>query len=76
MTKLSRLSPEQKTIAKTFTPRPYQNLIINHLLDIKRSNVWAGMGMGKTAATLTALENLYLSGSETKPTLVLAPLRV
>jgi hypothetical protein len=61
---------------KTFTPRPYQNLIINHLLDIKRSNVWAGMGMGKTAATLTALENLYLSGSETKPTLVLAPLRV
>ncbi|WP_334473402.1 DEAD/DEAH box helicase [Arsenophonus sp. PmNCSU2021_1] len=76
MTKLSRLSPEQKTIAKTFTPRPYQNLIINHLLDIKRSNVWAGMGMGKTAATLTALENLYLAGSETKPTLVLAPLRV
>ncbi|SPP31324.1 hypothetical protein ARAF_0444 [Arsenophonus endosymbiont of Aleurodicus floccissimus] len=32
--------------------------------------------MGKTAATLTALENLYLSGSETKPTLVLAPLQV
>ncbi|SPP31540.1 hypothetical protein ARAF_0673 [Arsenophonus endosymbiont of Aleurodicus floccissimus] len=32
--------------------------------------------MGKTAATLTALENLYLAGSETKPTLVLAPLLV
>ncbi|MBI6549904.1 SNF2-related protein [Xenorhabdus lircayensis] len=61
---------------KPFTPRPYQNLIINHELDIPRGNVWAGMGMGKTVATLTALEDLYMAGSETQPTLVLAPLRV
>ncbi|MDX7998797.1 DEAD/DEAH box helicase [Xenorhabdus sp. Reich] len=61
---------------KPFTPRPYQNLIINHELDMPRCNVWAGMGMGKSVATLTALEYLYMAGSETQPTLVLAPLRV
>lgn len=59
-----------------FTPRPYQNLILSHEIDINRSNVWAGMGMGKTVATLTALEDLFMAGSETQPALVLAPLRV
>lgn len=62
--------------SKNFTPRPYQNLILSHEIDIKRSNVWAGMGMGKTVATLTALEDLFMAGSETQPALVLAPLRV
>lgn len=28
---------------KPFSPRPYQNLILSHEIDIKRSNVWAGM---------------------------------
>ncbi|EMS1064500.1 DEAD/DEAH box helicase [Providencia stuartii] len=64
------------TSSKNFTPRPYQNLILCHEIDIKRSNVWAGMGMGKTVATLTALEDLFMAGSETQPALVLAPLRV
>lgn len=64
------------TPSKNFTPRPYQNLILSHEIGIKRSNVWAGMGMGKTVATLTALEDLFMSGSETQPALVLAPLRV
>lgn len=64
------------TSSKNFTPHPYQNLIFSHEIDIKRSNVWAGMGMGKTVATLTALEDLFMAGSETKPALVLAPLRV
>ncbi|EAA6845003.1 ATP-dependent helicase, partial [Salmonella enterica subsp. enterica] len=59
-----------------FTPRPYQNLIINHEIDISRCNIWAGMGMGKTIATLTALEDLFMAGAETQPALVLAPLRV
>ncbi|MEL5315719.1 DEAD/DEAH box helicase [Serratia ureilytica] len=63
-------------MSKVFTPRPYQDLIINHLLDTPRSNVWAGMGMGKTVATLTGLEDLFMAGSETQPALVLAPLRV
>lgn len=61
---------------KIFTPRPYQNLIIDHALQVPRSNVWAGMGMGKTVGTLSGLEALYCSGEETQPTLVLAPLRV
>lgn len=56
--------------------RPYQQLIVNHILSINRSNIWCSMGMGKTLASLTALEDLYLLGLETKPTLVLAPLRV
>lgn len=59
-----------------FTPRPYQNLIITHIHDSPRSNIWAGMGMGKTVATLTALEDLFMCGAETQPVLVLAPLRV
>ncbi len=39
-----------------------------------RGAVWAGMGMGKTSATLTAIrdEHLLIGG----PTLVIAPLRV
>lgn len=64
------------SISKNFTPRPYQDLILSHEIDIKRTNVWAGMGMGKTVATLTALEDLFMTGSETQPALVLAPLRV
>ncbi|WP_413725378.1 SNF2-related protein [Sodalis sp. RH16] len=61
---------------KLFSPRPYQDLIIDHTLGVPRSNVWAGMGMGKTVAALTALEDLFMAGSETRPALVLAPLRV
>ena len=57
-----------------FTPRPYQTLIINHILDGKRVAVWAGMGTGKTVATLSALEILQMV--EDGPALVIAPLRV
>jgi SNF2 family DNA or RNA helicase len=59
---------------KTFTPRPYQKLIIDHILDTPRCAVWSGMGTGKTVATLTALEALLMV--EEGPVLVLAPLRV
>lgn len=60
----------------TFKPHPYQDLIINHEIDIHRCNIWCGMGMGKTVASLTSLEDLYMAGAETQPALVLAPLRV
>ena len=56
------------------TPREYQDVILEHILQTPRSAVWAGMGMGKTIATLTALDILELT--EPGPTLVLAPLRV
>jgi len=57
-----------------FTPRPYQHAIIGHELEHARGAVWAGMGLGKTVGTLTALDILELT--EPGPTLALAPLRV
>lgn len=57
-----------------FTPRPYQELIISAILRTPRVAIWASMGMGKTVATLTALEMLIaLEGGKA---LVIAPLRV
>ncbi len=57
-----------------FSPRPYQKIIIDHILSHKRCMVWAGMGMGKTVSTLTALDALLFTGEG--PALVVAPLRV
>ncbi len=57
-----------------FTPREYQHAIIDHTLDVPRCGVWAGMGMGKSVSTLTALDTLELV--EPGHALVLAPLRV
>jgi SNF2 family DNA or RNA helicase len=62
------------TARQTFVPRPYQTQIIEHILDHPRCGIWAGMGMGKTTATLTALSALELV--EPGPALVVAPLRV
>lgn len=61
---------------RVFQPHEYQGLIIEHESNVERSNVWAGMGLGKTVSTLTALEQLYHFGFETMPTLVMAPTRV
>lgn len=61
--------------AKEFTPRPYQKIIIDAILDKPRVAVWAGMGMGKTVATLTALD-ILVHFAEGGPALVIAPLRV
>ena len=61
--------------AKEFTPRPYQEIIMNAILEKPRVAVWAGMGMGKTVATLTALDML-IQFAEGGPALVIAPLRV
>lgn len=59
---------------RTFTPRPYQKLIIEHILTTPRCAVWAGMGMGKTVSTLMAIRTiLELEGGRA---LILAPLRV
>lgn len=59
---------------QVFTPRPYQGMIIEHILGSKRCAVWAGMGTGKTVATLTAIEAILMV--EDGPVLVVAPLRV
>ena len=55
--------------------RPYQPLVIDHMIDVPRCGIWLPMGFGKTSSCLTALDRLYLCG-ETQPTLVLAPKRV
>lgn len=60
---------------RTFTPHPYQRIAVDHMLDRPRCALWAGMGLGKTVSTLTALDSLFLAG-ESAPALVLAPLRV
>jgi SNF2 family DNA or RNA helicase len=61
-------------VSKPFTARPYQKLIIDHILENKRCAIWAGMGMGKTSSTLTAVSDLLLV--DDRKTLVLAPKRV
>lgn len=59
---------------RAFTPRPYQSLIIDHILQHDRCAVWAGMGMGKTVSSLTVIDAVQLV--EDAPILVLAPTRV
>ena len=58
-----------------FVPHDYQRDIISFIQNNPRCAVWAGMGTGKTAATLTALDHLSLV-EDVFPVLVLAPLRV
>lgn len=57
-----------------FTPRAYQRQAVEHLLDTPRCALWAGMGLGKTVSTLSAVDTLQLV--DPRPVLVLAPLRV
>lgn len=62
-------------MARDFSPHKYQHLIIAAIQQLKRVAVWAGMGLGKTPSTATALEDLSLL-EEVYPILVVAPLRV
>jgi SNF2 family DNA or RNA helicase len=62
-------------MALDFKPHGYQTLIIAFIIATKRCAIWAGMGLGKTSSTLTALEDLSLT-ENVYPVLVLAPLRV
>lgn len=61
---------------RIYVPREYQPMMTNHIIDVKRGCVFARMGLGKTTSALTAVDILFMSGYETKPALVLAPLRV
>lgn len=58
-----------------YTPRSYQREIEQHIFEKHRSLVLAGMGCGKTPATLSAIDSLLLFG-EVKHVLILAPKRV
>lgn len=58
-----------------YTPRSYQEKIIRHIMSRKRCAVYAGMGLGKTSATLEAIRRIRLKHPKLK-TLIIAPLRV
>jgi len=60
---------------RDFKPFPYQQQMVQHVLDTPRCALFAGMGMGKTSATLCAIDGLLFSGMAKKP-LVIGPLRV
>lgn len=63
-------------VVKEFIARTYQTLIIWFIVENLRCSIWAGMGLGKTIATLSAIDILRLAGEIERPVLVLAPLRV
>ena len=48
---------EQK-MSVEFRPRPYQQQIIDYILANDRCAIWAGMGLGKTVSTLTAIKQI------------------
>ena len=54
--------------------RPYQQLIVDHILEKERCNAFVPMGLGKTVSTLKAIEAAALV--DDSPVLVIAPLRV
>lgn len=58
-----------------FIPRPHDRRAIAHLMDHPVAALFAGMGLGKTACTLTAFCGLRRLG-EAKRMLVVAPKRV
>lgn len=58
-----------------FVPHPYQDRLIRFVQSEPRCGVFAGMGLGKSVTTLTALANLALV-EDVFPALVLAPKRV
>jgi SNF2 family DNA or RNA helicase len=59
----------------TYHAEPYQVLMRDHLLTRERAGAFVGVGLGKTAATLDAINRLYQDG-DCKAALVVAPLRV
>lgn len=61
---------------KELIPRGYQSLATDFITDTPRGMLMADLGMGKTVAGLTAYDRLIFSGHETRPALVVAPLRV
>lgn len=61
---------------KVITFKEYQTVMTDILTSLKFCAIWAQMGLGKTVAVLTAYYALWTAGEETKPMLVIAPLRV
>lgn len=61
---------------RDFEPRPWQPQMIDHVIEHPRSALFAGMGVGKGVAALTALDAVSLVENDVYPALVLGTLRV
>jgi SNF2 family DNA or RNA helicase len=60
-----------------FTLRPPQLPMVDWMREHKRNSLWAGMGIGKSSATLYTLDLLQLLGDiGNEPSLVIGPARV
>lgn len=59
-----------------FSPRPYQQVAIERMLDQPYQLVALRMGAGKTAVTLSVIEELTYNRFEVTKTLIVAPKRV
>lgn len=59
-----------------FVPHRYQQMAIDKILNTPRCGLFLDMGLGKTAITLTAVEELIYNSFEVSKVLVIAPLRV
>jgi len=62
-------------VSRDFIPHEYQTIARDFLLATPRGALYADMGMGKTGASLMALETLRFAGFD-DPMLVIAPRRV
>lgn len=63
-------------MSKKFIPRPYQKFAIDLICEHPAVALMLDMGMGKTAAALTAVQDLLYDYFEVSKVLVIAPLRV
>ncbi|WZY00350.1 DEAD/DEAH box helicase [Bacillus sp. FSL W7-1360] len=59
-----------------FTPHPYQEYAIQHIIQNRATALLLDMGLGKTAATLTAVSELMHDYFDVARVLVIAPKRV
>lgn len=55
---------------------PYQDHIVEHILEHPAAAIFVEMGLGKTVATLTAIDRLIYDSLQVKRVLVVAPKRV
>ncbi len=59
-----------------YNPHPYQEYATNKIINQEAAGLFLEMGLGKTVATLTAIEQLLYDQFESCKVLVIAPLRV
>lgn len=63
-------------MSQPFTPRPWGLVASEFIGNVKRCNLFAVPGLGKTSSVYSVIEALRLCGSNFFPVLVIAPLKV